>query len=118
MIARSTTILLNQASAAQTANGNSADLPVGTFDQLAVDVNVTAVSGTTPSMTLSVQRKGADGVYYPLWTSAAITAVGVTSTDIGPGLTVAKSIAGLVRLVWTITGTTPSFTFSASIIAK
>jgi hypothetical protein len=118
MRGRNAAVLLAQTSAAHTVSGNSGDLICDQYQELAVDVNVTAVTGTNPSMTLSIQRKGADGVYYPIWTSSAITAPGVTSVSIGPGLAQAASIGDIVLLVWTITGTTPSFTFSASIIAK
>jgi len=76
-------ILLNQASAAQTASGNSAALATTGVEKLAVDCNVTAVSGTSPS--------------------------------IEPGLATDTDIGGYVRLRWAISGTSPSFTFSASV---
>ena len=117
-IGRNTAVLLNQASAAQTTNGNSLDLVCDQYDQLAFDFNVTAVSGTTPSMTVYIDRKGADGTYYPIYTSAAITATGVTSVSVGPGLPNNAAIGNTIRMRWAITGTTPSFTFSASILAK
>lgn len=86
---------------------------------LAVDINVTAVSGTTPSMTFMVDRLGADGNWYNVWTSAAITSAGAVSTDIGPGCTIPKVPTGTIRLRTSIpTGTTPSFTFTASIVGE
>lgn len=112
------TTLLSLPSAAQTATGNSGPLQTVDATTLAVDVNVSAATGTTPSMTLNVDRLGADGNWYSVWASSAITTAGVTSASIGPGCAVAAVLTGTVRLRWTITGTTPSFTFSASVVAR
>ena len=109
--------LLNQASAAQNANGNSIDLSVAAFAQLAVDANVTALTGTNPTIQFFVDRKGADGIYYQIWSSASINAIGATSDSIGPGLNKAQSLGSTIRLRWTIGGTaSPTVTFSASLI--
>lgn len=110
--------ILNLASAARTANGDSGALTVGIYSELAVDVNISAVSGTTPSMTLYVDRQGADGVWYTIYTSAAQTAVGTVSTSIGVGAATNSAFGDVARLRWAITGTTPSFTFTASIKGK
>ncbi|GAC1368585.1 MAG: hypothetical protein NVSMB30_05340 [Hymenobacter sp.] len=109
---------LNQASAAQTTSGASASLNTASLSALAVDVNVSAVAGTSPALNLFVDRLGADAIWYPVWSSATIAAVGVTSTSIGAGLSVAAALTTAARLRWTITGTTPSFTFSASIVGR
>lgn len=117
--------LLAIASAAVTTSGdtNNANqgepLSAAEITELFIDINVTAVSGTsTPTLVPSWQRLGADGVYYPVWTGTGITATGITSVDIGPGLTIAKSAGIQGKLAWLITGTNPSFTFSASIQGK
>lgn len=110
--------LLNQASAAQTASGSTGPLNAGEQQQLEVNINVSAVSGTTPSMTCVVEGLDPAGAWYPLWTSAAITATGDTSQAIGAGLQTDVVVTPIIRFRWTITGTTPSFTFSATIIAK
>lgn len=99
-------------SAARTTTGNSgtstALLPAN-VETVAILVNVTAASGTTPSMTLAVQWSN-DGIAWaaadPPDTFTAMTAAGVVVKN----FTVR---AALLRLAWTITGTTPSFTFSA-----
>lgn len=99
-------------SGAKTANGNSGPLALNDRgDQLHLLLNVTAVSGTTPSMTLTVEWSH-DGVNFaPLEGAAdgftAVTAAGAKFKSIpvrGP----------FFRLVWAITGTTPSFTFAVS----
>ena len=115
---RSAATVLNQASAAQTANGNSADLVVGSYAELTIDVNVTGVSGTSPTLQVFVDRKGADGVYYPIWQCVTITAATMVSTTIGAGMSIAQGFGSLVRLRWIIGGTSASVTFSGSIIGK
>lgn len=110
--------VFNLASLAQTANGNSGDLSVSTLREIAVDVNISAVSGTAPTLNLYIDRKGADGIYYPIYASAQITAVGVVSTSLGIGASTPQSLGSTIRLRWVIGGTAPSFIFSASIIGK
>jgi hypothetical protein len=111
--------VLNQASAAQTASGNSADLVVGQFIELAVDCNVTAVSGTNPTLQIFLERKGADGVYYPVWQSITITSASTQlCTSIGAGMSIAQGFGSTVRLRWVIGGTNASWTFSCSIVGK
>lgn len=95
------------ASAARTTTGNSA--PDGGPDgaaQLAVAVNVTAVSGT-PNLVIGVQWS-MDGVNFyngdPADAMTAITATGLVAksfTRKGP----------FHRITWAITGGTPSLTF-------
>jgi hypothetical protein len=67
------------------------------------------VSGTSPSLQLFLEVLGADGNAYPLWQPAAITAAGLTEAVVSIGA------AGAVRLRWALSGTSPSFTFSASL---
>jgi hypothetical protein len=98
------------------ANGNSGNLAMDDASYAVIDVNVTAVAGAG-TMTLSLQRMGLDGNLYTVWTaSAAIAAAGKTEYQLGPTFT---GIAGIVlsdimRLVWTIAGT--SVTASISVI--
>lgn len=111
--------LLNQASAIQSANGNSADLNVSALRELAVDANVTALTGTNPTVQFFVDRKGADGVYYQIWSSSSVNAVGTVSDSIGPGMNKNQSLGSMVRFRWVIGGTGgPTVTFSVSLIAK
>lgn len=99
-------------------SGNTADFSVDNFDQLAIDVNVTAISGTTPTITFSYQRKGSDGIYYTVWTGTAISTVSAQSTSIGLGATTNHSIGFIGRISWAVTGTGPSVTFTASVYGK
>lgn len=76
------------ASAARTATPTAVEVALSPqSSMLTLLVDVTAVV-TTPSITVTV--KGlvpGSGTEYTLLTSAAITAVGVTQLEIGPGLT-------------------------------
>lgn len=113
------TVLLNQASAIQNANGSSADLNVAAFATLAVDINITALGGTGPAVQFFIDRKGADSVYYQIWNSASINAANAVSDSIGPGLNKNQSLGTAIRFRWVITGSGgPTATFSASLIAK
>ncbi len=111
--------LLTQASATYTASGSSASLNVPlAITTAAVDVNVTAASGTSPTLALYLDRQGADGIWYNVWTSSSITAAGTASTSVGPGCVTGAVLTGAIRLRWVLGGTSPSFTFSASIVGR
>lgn len=97
------------ASSANTTTGQSTKQDIGTDDEISILLDVTAVSGTSPSMTVSVE-----------WTHDGSTWFAADTADTFTAITAAKktvknfTVKGLgFRLVWTITGTTPSFTFSA-----
>jgi hypothetical protein len=99
------------ASAARTTTGNSGALQVPDLGEiLNILLDVTAVTGTTPSMTVSME-----------WSHNGTTFAAVDTAEAFVAITAAKVTvkgfpirAPFYRLVWTITGTTPSFTFSAS----
>lgn len=96
------------ASAARTATGNSGPLVMGYAPNINLEVNVSAVSGTTPSMTLSLQWSN-DGVNF-----GSVDGTPDTFQPITTATTVEKQVTakGLyMQVVWTITGTSPSFTF-------
>src|SRR5438067_1679914 len=102
--------VLKVASAARTATGNTAALTLSERGQrLAATIDATAVSGTTPSLTLTVEWSQDGGVTFaqgdPADTFTAITATGTKVKDF-------QIKSDTYRYVWTITGTTPSFTFS------
>jgi hypothetical protein len=105
-------------SQARTVSGQAGPVVVDGISELAIDLNVSAVSGTTPTLQFILERLGADGVWYSLWTSAVITAITQVSESAGPGEQINQLITSQMRLRWVIGGTTPSFTFSGSVIGK
>lgn len=93
------------ASAARTVTGNSGALDASGFSMLAAFLNVTAASGTTPSMTVSVEESNDGSTWRAVGSFAAKTAV----SNERKSFAIAEPF---YRYVWTISGTTPSFTFT------
>lgn len=93
---------------ARTTNGDSGALTAPLGRNLNILCNVQAASGTTPSMTLEVQwwdeAGGAWASASPADNFTAITAAGGVVKQFS-----CKAVT--YRVTWTITGTTPSFTF-------
>ena len=91
--------------AARTANGSAPPLPVGESHTLRLNLAITAASGATPSLTVTIEHSE-DGSGWVTHTAFAAAT--------GPG-TQRRVVSGLdrfVRCTWAITGTTPSFTFA------
>lgn len=99
-------------SAARTTSGQSAAVavPLGRT-AVGVQVNVTAVSGTSPSLALTVEWSTDGTTWFKGDPADSFTAITAAATP-------AKSVTAkgdYMRLVWAITGTTPSFTFAADL---
>lgn len=107
-------------SAARTATGQTGDFTVpGRGMTLFLDIS--AASGTTPTLDVKVQAKDPVSGEYVDWPSAAFaqkTATGTDTLTIYPGITasanraVSSILPNIWRVVYTIGGTTPSFTFT------
>ena len=106
---------------AKTATGNGATQTNYDSSGAVIVFNVGAVSGTTPTMVLKLQGSSDGGTtFYDLPNAAtvSITATGVYVLSVYPGVTVAANAAvshpmpRTWRVVWTIGGTTPSFTIT------
>lgn len=105
---------------AQTVSTNGLDQVNPTGRGLKCVVNLTAVSGTTPTLTVTIQGKDSltttSPPYFTELTSASLTAAGVTVLTIYPGVTVTANVAAsdvvpsVYRVITTEGGTTPSFT--------
>lgn len=100
------------ASSAKTATGQSTKQDVGTDDEISVFLDVTAASGTSPNLVVSVEWTHDGETWFTPETPDAFTALTAA------GKTVKNfAVKGTgYRLVWTITGTTPSFTFAATVV--
>ena len=100
------------ASAARTTSGNSGALavPESPNDEIDLFLDVTAVSGTGPSMTVTVEWSTDGATFFATDTADSFAAVTAAAKK-----TKAFEVKGdWYRVVWTITGTTPSFTFSVT----
>jgi hypothetical protein len=112
-------LLFNPGSAAYGASGNSGPISTSQASRLFLSAVVSAATGTTPSLTVSLDQQDAAGDWITgIASLTALTGPGQAFTSIGPGLAVAQLVSGLVRVVWTITGTTPSFTAAVSLLGR
>lgn len=80
-------------------------------------IDVTGITGTTPTLTVTIEGKDAtSGKYYTILSSAALTAAGTTVLRVYPGLVAAANLTAndVLPRVWrvstTIAGTTPAVT--------
>lgn len=102
------------ASAARTATGDSGKLsPYGAARKLRAQLNVTAASGTSPTLDVKIQDSVDGGsTWNDVGTFAQKTAAGREVVNVsgpfGPDL----------RVTWTVGGTSPSFTFAVDWIAE
>jgi len=92
--------------AALTATGNSTSQDNGASSSSGAlaHLHITAVSGTTPSMTVTIEHSTNDSTWSTLGSFSPATAIGSQI------LTVSGTVNRYVRAAYTISGTTPSFT--------
>lgn len=92
-----------------TANGNTVDIDVSTISALEIEIKVTSVSGTSPTLDVYIEGKfEATGDYKPLVSQTGITATGIWFLTINP------VIFRYIRVRWVVGGTSPSFTFTVA----
>ena len=110
-----TAALINYTAAAAGTNGTDQTNFNGRGVKLVIDI--TALTGVSPTLTVTVQGKdAASGKYYTILASAALAAVATTTLEIYPGIaTAANATQGVTlprvwRVITTITGTTPAVT--------
>lgn len=97
-------------SAARTTSGDSANLTYPKDRDIRIDINVSARSGTSPTLDIVVQHSPDGGTtWITLATFTQITASGTASQH------VRAPHSGLLRVDYTIGGTSPSFTFTATV---
>lgn len=107
---------------ASAGSQTSSDMVGGSLTELAIDINVSTLTGTSPTLQLTVNRKGADGQYYQIWQGASIAATGKQSVSIGAGFsgsnTAPVSFGNLFQIVLVAGGTVTSIVYTISIIGK
>jgi len=98
--------------------------PAGSGIKLVIDI--TAISGTTPTLTVTLQGKDTtSGKYYTILASAALNAVGTTVLTVFPSATAAANVAAndMLPRTWRVSavvgGTGPSVTatIGASVVS-
>lgn len=106
-------------SQAETASGSSAPVDVSNFAEALLFITVTAVSGTTPSMQLALQTQDpvtGNWVNVPNINPALPSSI--TAPTTGTNVYALTNYGQQLRLSWTISGTSPSFTFTAGLVCK
>lgn len=106
------TTINNSPAAPVTATGNGVVMPLPNGEGVVeVLINATAVTGTTPSLTPSLQVSP-DGVN---WFTAV---AGSAMTGVGLQRLACQSLCGYARLAYNVSGTTPSFTLTVTVNAN
>lgn len=107
-------MLMHTTGTARTATGTGTARLLGAVtasQRIYANLHVTAASGTTPTLVVKVQSDDNAGFTSPVDRITFTTATGKTAQ--------ATNVAGAItdtywRVTWTLTGTTPSFTFGVS----
>lgn len=106
---------------AASASGTSAALTNNIHPGVQVFIDITSITGTTPTLTVDIQQKNlVTGTYTTVLASAALSATGVTTLTVYPGATAAANVTaadplGLDwQIAYTIGGTTPAVTGTIS----
>ena len=97
-------------SAARTTNGNSGSVVVNGAERVNVLIDVTAVSGTSPTLALALEWSHDGTTWFPAATPDTLGANITAATKRVHGPIDIK--APFTRVTWTLGGTTPSFTFA------
>ena len=101
------------ASAARTTSGASTlSEGWGHASKIRAQLNVTAASGTTPSLTVLIEDTLDGTTWNTVGTFAAKTTSGREVVN------VTAPFSDRLRVSWTITGTTPSFTFAVDVYSE
>jgi hypothetical protein len=101
-----------QASAAMTVSGASAGLTgYAAARNLVIQLEVTAVTGTLPTLDLLIQDTVDGTNWFTIATFTQVTAAAVAVQRVSTAFT------DQIRTSYTITGTTPSFTFNVKTFA-
>lgn len=97
-----------------TASSNTDPIDLGNFVEAIVFLNVTAHSGTTPTLDCKIQYSP-DGSN---WVDSGDSFTQITTTN-GVFFKKLSTIFGrYVRLVFTLSGTTPNYTLVPTVVAK
>ncbi len=104
---------------AASAGVNSAVQTNSQWRGVVVSINVTAITGTSPTLVVTLQGKDpVSGTYYTLLASASITATGFSTLTVYPNAPATANVSEPLPLPWewrvetAITGTTPAVTAS------
>src|SRR5258708_39485908 len=106
--------IILHASGAETSSGSSASFGTGNMGLVGLFVNITAKSGTLPTLIVNIQHSPDNVTWYdvPSLTTSSLNIVSAVSTI----LSNPTPLADYVRCNWTIGGVNPSFTFTTALV--
>jgi hypothetical protein len=132
-----TELVVASTTAAATANSATLDARWSQLDDIRLILDCTAASGTSPTLDVAFQITPDDGTtFYSIMRFAQVTAVAIRQlefstrrhagqaaseaavADTGGALAVNGVLSKKVRFRWTITATTPSFTFRIWVVGR
>lgn len=117
-VAHSTDTILASGARIVTANGTAFN-GLGGVKTLVLQLAVTAASGTgSPTLDVKLQKTIDGGTNWTDVAGGAFTQVASASAPVAETITVTGVWTDTCRLVWTIEGTNPSFTFSVKSFAR
>lgn len=103
------------ASGVQTVSGvSAAQSSFAQADTLVIQLDVTAASGTTPTLDVVVEDT-VDGTNYATITGGVFAQKVTTGREV---LRLSVPFTDTLRVRWTIAGTTPAFTFGVSVYSE
>lgn len=100
------------ASAARTTSGEGSVVDVGSRTVGELILSVTAASGTSPRLEVEVQTSDSATEGWRTVATELVIGAGTVKREF-----IAAELSRYMKLVWTVTGTTPSYTFSSSGVA-
>lgn len=107
---------------AASASVNGADFDALNTNGIVVMINISAITGTTPTATFTLQGKDPQsGNYYTILASTALNATGLTILRVFPAATAAANAVAnditppIMRVICTIGGTTPAVTATVNV---
>lgn len=99
---------------AETVSGQSGAIATFNAEAVGLYIDVSAVSGGTPTLDLKIQDS-TDGINWYDVPNLASTQISTVSTQVVRP-TIGQKLGRKMRLVWTLGGSTPSFTFTAEFV--
>lgn len=120
-MANSNVMALNLVAQATNTSGNDLDNISGQGAHVVIDI--TAITGTTPTATFTISAKDTvSGKYYPILVSTALNTVSTTVLRVFPGAVAAANLVAndiipkTLRIDVAITGTTPAVTAKVGVL--
>jgi hypothetical protein len=92
-----------------TSSGNTVDIDLSLYSVVEIEIKVTSVGGTTPTLDVYIEGKfEATRDYKVLASQTGITSTGVWFLTINP------LVFSFIRVRWLVGGTSPRFTFTVA----